>query len=512
MPSTTELLREAEFRKCASDPDYFFATFCVVRHPSRGRIPFQMREAQRETLKAFMERDRVIILKARQIGFSTLCAAYALWLVLFHEDVQVIFLSRTELEANELLAKARYAYKQLPQWLQERGPQPTSDNMQRLPFNNDSSIDSLASRSNPARGRSVSLVIVDECAFLENQEEAWAAIEPIADVGGKVILLSTANGVGNFFHRQWLGARQGTNGFTPIFYPWNAIPERDDAWFKDKVASLSSWQRAQEYPESEDEAFIKSGNPVFDVDALSKLPAIPPVATGELVHGDLQNRGRGPLDVWEIPNLRAKYVMAADVAEGLEYGDYSSAHVINIITGNVDAEWHGHTDADTFGDVLNALGRWYNTALLGVENNNHGLTTLTRLKQLKYPRLYYSKTFDQRTQTTTRKMGWSTTTKTKPLMVDGLHTALREKAVHVLGAETISELKTYIRDDRGRTNGQPFDDRVVSLAIAVQMMAFARAPEYDEVKSKKYTDDWWLNQGEKPQVGWRIGEFNQRRV
>lgn len=513
MSSKTEILREAEFRKCRDDPEYFFRTFCVVRHPLLGRIPFQLRDAQRQTMRAMVDNDRVIILKARQVGFSTLMANFALWLVFFHPDLQIIFISRTEIMAEDLLAKAKYAYDALPEWMQGRGPKPTARNVQSLPLDNESSIISVASRSNPARGKTVSWVFVDECAFLENQEEAWAAIEPIADIGGKVVLLSTANGVGNFFHRQWVGARAGVNGFKPIFFNWAAVPERDAEWFQSKIDSLSEWQRAQEYPQSEEEAFIKSGNPVFDVDDLAKrVPAVP-LAQGRLAHGEMQNEGRGPLEVWEVPDTRHRYVIGGDVAEGLEHGDFSSAHVLNVETGTVAAHWHGHVDPDTFGDVLVAIGTWYYKALLGVENNNHGLTTLQRVKALRYPRMYYSKIFDQRKQTSTEKMGWSTTTKTKPLMIDGLNTALRDNTLeHLNSAETIAELKTYIKDDKGRTNGQPYDDRVISLAIAVQMLQFSKSPEKSEKKSDKYSDDWWFRQGEKqkPAGEWRIGEHSVR--
>ena len=130
----------------------------------------------------------------------------------------------------------------------------------------------MPSASDPARGESATLVVVDEWAFLPNPEEAWASIEPVADVGGRIIGLSTANGSGNFFHELWVGAETGNNRFEPMFFPWSASEDRDESWYQSKKEqSMLSWQLAQEYPSSTpEEAFIKSGNPVFDLDVLDR--------------------------------------------------------------------------------------------------------------------------------------------------------------------------------------------------------------------------------------------------
>src|SRR5436190_11579365 len=147
-----------------------------------------------------MSERMLITLKSRQIGWTTLVAGYAFWLAFFHPDRLVIFLSKGEREAAVILKMAKYGLKRLPAWLLRRGPAKLTDNMSVLEFDNGSSVESLPSKKDPARGRSAYLVIVDEWAFLEDPDEAWASIEPIADVGGRIIGLSTANGSGNFFH------------------------------------------------------------------------------------------------------------------------------------------------------------------------------------------------------------------------------------------------------------------------------------------------------------------------
>ncbi len=154
----------------------------------------------KEAVRAWIDKRYTIVLKSRQIGFSTLAAAFAFWTAYFWPDRFVVMLSKTEREASKLLSKAKYLYKFLPDWMKQRGPELIQNNVLKMVFDNDSLIESLPSANDPARGESVFLVIIDEMAFLPNPEEAWAAIEPIADVGGRVICLSTAKGEGNIFY------------------------------------------------------------------------------------------------------------------------------------------------------------------------------------------------------------------------------------------------------------------------------------------------------------------------
>ena len=173
--------------------------------------------AQSTALKHWEEHRYSLTLKARQIGWSTLVAAHQFWLAFFHPDQNIIDLSRTEREAVLLLRKTKYGYKHLPEWMLERGPKSLMEHQQRMGFDNGSQITSMPSASDPARGESASLIVVDEWAFLPNPEEAWASIEPVADIGGRIIGLSTANGSGNFYHQLWVGATTGANKFAPMF-------------------------------------------------------------------------------------------------------------------------------------------------------------------------------------------------------------------------------------------------------------------------------------------------------
>ena len=520
-----ELLQEREWRLCKGPDDasasdladafeHFCSTYWFIRHPERGRILFEMREAQTETVYAWIANRNSIVLKARQIGFSTLAAAFAFWEVFFWPDRFEVMLSRTEREAAKLLQKSKYGYKMLPDWIKQRGPGLASENQLRMVFANESALESLPSGNDPARGESVYRVFIDEMAFLPNSEEAWASIEPIADVGGRIVCLSTAKGEGNIFHRLWVGSQNGTNDFKGIFFPWSA-GDRDEAWYEVKKAQLPDWQLAQEYPSDPDEAFVRSGRPVFDLDVLRALELVEPDRGHLYLDNNLEfRRDGGPLSVWAPPEADGVYCIGADVAEGLSYGDYSVAHVIDATNGNVVAMWHGHVDPDLFGsDVLMDLGDWYNGALIGVENNNHGLTTLKALQRTGYRNIYRQRRLASRNPQITEILGWRTTSASKPLAIDELAKALRDGELGLTCSKTVAELRTFIREDNGRMHGSPHDDRVMSLAITNQMLKHVWLPEYaPNLAPAPYTMDWFAERIPKEKKEKLvIGSFNTRK-
>ena len=271
MNRLSELRQEVEWRKCVRSEKYFLKNYWYIAHPAHGRILFNLRDAQTKALEEWSENRYSLTLKARQIGWTTLVAAHQFWLAFFHPDQNIIDLSRTERESVLLLRKTKYGAKHLPDWMINRGPKSLVEHQQRMAFDNGSQIVSMPSASDPARGESASLVVVDEWAFLPSPEDAWASIEPVADVGGRIIGLSTANGSGNFFHHLWTGAATGNNKFSPMFFPWSATGDRDESWYESKRDSMLPWQLAQEYPTTPEEAFIRSGNPVFDLDVLDAM-------------------------------------------------------------------------------------------------------------------------------------------------------------------------------------------------------------------------------------------------
>lgn len=461
-----------------------------------------MSEAQQSTVADWLNNRYTIILKARQLGFSTLVGAFATWCSYFYGDRHIIMLSKTERDAIKLLDKAKYGFKKLPEWMKLRGP--IWDMKQTmLAFSNDSKLESLPSGNDPARGESVWLVVLDEWAFLPNPDEAWASIEPIADVGGRVIGLSTANGEGNIFYDIWSkskGYGAGVNQWKSIFHPWwaDGAGQRNKEWYAQKQRDLPDWQLAQEYPDNPDEAFLRSGRPMFKLDALRMVDCLVP-QRGYLVGGiggpEFREDG-GLFRLWEFPQPGGVYVVGADVAEGLEHGDFTSVHVLDARNKRLVAHWHGHIDPDLLGeDLLPLVGNFFGGCLVGVESNNHGLTTLKALQRAKYRNLFVERPHGKRVSVPTDKLGFRTTKTSKPLIIDGLGALLRDASLFVPCAETLQELKTFVRQGDGKMHGSPYDDRTMSLAIAVHMLQFAFMDEYRAVeKPGPGTFGWLANQ------------------
>ena len=156
------------------------------------------------------------------------------------------------------------------------------------------------------------------------------------------------------------------------------------------------------------------------------------------------------------------------------------------------ASWHGHVAPDIFGVILAELGWWYNNALIGVENNNHGLTTLKALQKYGYKNIYKQRRQTQARAKATDVLGWRTSSTTKPLMIDELSAVLREQQLYVPCRKTIGELRTFVRKSNGKMSGSPHDDRVISLAIANQMLKYVWLPEYDSgLAVPRNSMLWW---------------------
>lgn len=236
-------LIQQEYIKSAKDPAYFMRKFCMIQHPVRGRILFNLYPFQEDVLRLFRDNKNIIVLKSRQLGISTLGAGYALWLMLFHRDKNVLCLATTQATARNLVTKVQFMYDNLPKWLQVPAAQ---KNKLSLRLTNGSMIQALSSNPDSARSTSLSLLLVDECAFIDDIEETVAAAMPTLSTGGQVMLLSTPNGIGNYFHRTWVNAEAGLNSFTPVKLPWYVHPERDQKWRDQQDADMGTRAAAQE--------------------------------------------------------------------------------------------------------------------------------------------------------------------------------------------------------------------------------------------------------------------------
>jgi len=475
-----------EIAHCRADPVYFVDTYCKIQSDKgHGLIPFDLYPYQRDVLARFEAHRECIVLKARQLGISELAAAYAVWYVTFRPRINVVVLSQGENEAKEFTGKARTAWGTLPDWL--RVPDKDPNKTSTLELTNGSRILPKPATAKAARGLNAQLLIIDEMAHQDDQAEIFTAVSPIArSAGNKIICISTANGSGNFYHEAWVAAEEG-DGMHPIFLSWNVRPERDEAWLIGATKNYTPWMRAQEYPATPAEAFILSGRPRFDMDAITAL--LPNCSE------PLGTELNGALRVWQFPIQNRRYVIGADTAEGLGKGDYSAAIVLDWQTGEDVAELHGHINPQEFAGHLAAVGHFYNDALIGVERNGHGGTVLLELSaHLGYPALYAHRDFDA-TGAASERLGWPTSTRTKPVAIDGLAQVLAERGpIH--NAALLAECRTYVVRDNGTTgaDGSLHDDRVMAMAIAVQLRNYQPQQQivtslHDELATIE-PDDW----------------------
>ena len=422
---------------------------------------FRLWPAQIGVLLALMAERLVIILKARQLGISWLSCAYALWLCLFGSGKFVLIFSKGQNEANEMLSRVRKLFDRLPDWLRDASPALTKSNTTELAWANGSRIASLPATKSAGRSLTASLVILDEAAFLLFADELYTALKPTIDAGGQLIVLSTANGIGNLFHQLWTNAAAGRNSFKTIFLPWWARPGRDGAWYAAQLAEYTDPQMVkQEYPASATEAFLVSGRTRFHPDWIAKQAA-------NVRHGLPRSqwpealRGMDGLTIYALPTPGRRTVLGADVAEGLEGGDYSAGTLIDAMAWDELASLHGHWEPDEYAKMLLKLADVYG-AEIAVERNNHGHAVLVTLKAAKCTR-----TADGHDD----KPGWLTTAQTKPQSIDLLATALRDNLATVRSAAALDEMQIYRIGKDGDTSAPPsyHDDYVMSWAIALMV-------------------------------------------
>ena len=233
-PSLREIIK-SEYKKCIEDPIYFMKKYVKIQHPIRGTVAFALYPFQEDALQNFVDNQLNIVLKSRQMGISTLTAAYSLWLMTFHNDKNILCISITQETAKEIVTKVRFANDNLPVWLKIPC---VEDNRLSLRLKNGSQIKAVSSASTAGRSSALSLLIVDECAFIDGVEEIWLSAQYTLSTGGRAIILSTPNGVGNFFHKIWVESEECKNNFKTIRLPWNLHPERDQSW-RNKQTELS---------------------------------------------------------------------------------------------------------------------------------------------------------------------------------------------------------------------------------------------------------------------------------
>lgn len=540
------------------DPKIYIPNFLYIRNKNAELVKFKPNKPQkklRDTIERLRKQGkpvRIIILKARQMGFSTYTEADC-----FHQTVTNKMFSSTIIAHEEQASQNLYNmfkryYENLPDALR---PMRKRNNAKELLFENPTTDDlekrrnpglqstvKVATAKNTATGRSqtINYLHASEVAFWDNPKETFTGLLQCVPYSAKstVIMESTANGVGDYFYDMWNNAVAGKNEFVPLFFPWFEMDEYSLPFeteeekeefikevnyeFKDEEGNTVhteeyelmqdfgvsyeqlKWRRwcinnncngdveqfHQEYPSTPEEAFIASGRPRFNIGVLKQYRR--QAKEGDI--GRLEYSGNrvvfspdpnGDIEIWKYPEEGKHYCIGADVAEGLITGDYSVGYVGDD-NFDICLRYRTHIDPDLFGRELVKIAKYYNEAYIGCENNNHGLTTLKAIQNEEYWNIFFTKTYDKIADTVTQKIGWSTTPRTKPLMINKLAEFIRNKWLGIKDKILIQEMFTYVIDDKGSTNAQDgcHDDTVMALAILLQVLLEGKGENFVPYQSE----------------------------
>lgn len=464
-PNLREIIKE-EYKRCLSDPLYFMRKYVKIQHPLKGTLAFDLFPFQEDALKGLINNNYNIILKSRQMGITTLTSAYALWLMLFHSDKNILCISIKQETAKEIITRVRFANNNLPSWLKV---QCIEDNRLSLRLKNGSQIKAVSSSGDAGRSSALSLLIIDEAAYIDNIEEIWLSAQPTLSTGGRAILLSTPNGVGNFFHKTWVGAESKQNEFNTIKLPWHLHPERDQSW-RNKQTELSGIKGSAQECDCD---FTTTGHTVIDTDTLKWVQE-------KCIREPLEKRfANQSLWIWEYPNYSKQYIVCADVARG-DGGDYSAFHVLEINGLKQVAEFKGSVDTKTYGNILVSVANEFNRAILVIENNSYGWATIQQVIDLQYPNTFYSsadllyvdleKQMNNKINRAEKNMvpGFTTTNKTRPLIISKLESYFRERSIITNSVRLYEELSVFIwNGSKPEAMGGYNDDLVTSLGMGL---------------------------------------------
>jgi hypothetical protein len=540
------------------DPKIYIPNFLYIRNKNAELVKFKPNKPQkrlRDTIERLRKQGkpvRIIILKARQMGFSTYTEADC-----FHQTVTNKFFSSTIIAHEEQASQNLYNmfkryFENLPDALR---PMRKRNNAKELLFENPTTDDlekrrnpglqstvKVATAKNTATGRSqtINYLHASEVAFWDNPKETFTGLLQCVPHSAKstVIMESTANGVGDYFYDMWNNAVAGKNEFVPLFFAWFEMDEYSLPFeteeekeefikevnyeFKDEEGNTVhteeyelmqdfgvsyeqlKWRRwcinnncngdveqfHQEYPSTPEEAFIASGRPRFNIGVLKQYRR--QAKEGDI--GRLEYSGNrvvfnpdpnGDVEIWKYPEEGKHYCIGADVAEGLIDGDYSVCYVGDD-NFDICLRYRTHIDPDLFGKELVKIAKYYNEAYIGCESNNHGLTTLKAIQNEEYWNIFFTKTYDKIADTVTQKIGWSTTPRTKPLMINKLAEFIRNKWIGIKDKILIQEMFTYVIDDKGSTNAQDgcHDDTVMALAILLQVLLEGKGESFVPYQSE----------------------------
>ena len=434
-----------EYQRCMQDPVYFAQTYGKVISLDEGLVPFKLYPYQKEMFQHFQDNRFSIVLACRQSGKSISSCMYILWYALFHPDQTIAILANKGATAREMLARITLALENIPFFLQ---PGTKALNKGSIEFSNNSRIIAAATSGSSIRGLSVNLLFLDEFAFVENAAQFYTSTYPVISSGktSRVIITSTANGIGNVFHKIYEGAVQEVNEFKPFRVDWWDVPGRDENWKKQTIANTSELQFQQEFGNT----FFGTGNTLISADALMNMKAESPVSVGDV-------------NVYAEPKANHDYIMTVDVAKGRGQ-DYSTFNIIDISTSpfkQVACYRNNLISPILFPDIIYKWAKRYNEAYVIIESNDQGSVVANGLHyDIEYENMHVESMIKA------GAIGMTMNRKVKRIGCSNLKDLVEEKRLEIVDVDTISECSTFeAKGNSFEASPGNHDDLVMNLVM-----------------------------------------------
>ena len=460
----------SEYIRCMNDPAYFARKYVKVINLDRGLVPFDLYPYQEKMFNHFNENRFSIVLACRQSGKSISSVVYILWYAIFKPEQTIAVLANKGSTAQEMITRITLALENLPFFLQ---PGCKTLNKKSIEFSNNSRIISSATSGSSIRGMSVNVLFLDEFAFVENDARFYTSTYPVVTSGKstRVIITSTANGLGNVFHKIWEGAVQSTNEYKPFRVDWWDVPGRDEAWKQQTIANTSELQFDQEFGNN----FHGTGNTLINANTLLRLKAKQPIYSMNGV-----NVYETPIKKYldednKIAHDDHAYMMFVDVAKGRGQ-DYSTFNIIDITTRpfrQVVTYRDNMVSPLLFPDVIHKYAKIYNNALVVIENNDQGSVVCNGL--------YYDLEYENVFATSSVKsdgIGVFMDKKVKRIGCSNMKDLVEQNKLEIVDAETIVEASVFVAKGQSyeATDGM-HDDLIMNLVL---FGWFAATPMFNE--------------------------------
>jgi hypothetical protein len=471
-----------EFAKCALDFFYFANKYVRILHPKRGAVRFICYKYQHKCVEDFEKYRFNLISKFRQGGLTTLAEIWGMWRCIFKLDQQIMLLSKTDREAIAAGEIINRAVEHLPDWLKPNLQGKWNDHHKQF-FDTGSSLYFFTPEA--ARGRSITYLILDEAAFIPDMDKHWKAMFPTLSAGGNCIVVSTVNGLGNWYEKMYHKSQRTGKPFHILDLEYTDHPEYNDPeWVANQKSQLGEKGWLQEVLRS----FLGSGETYIPAHLVAKMVEQtqnnPPKRKlfKKWVNTLLTNEDdddekkeyddswekEGAMWVWKEPVDGHEYSIGVDTSEGVgDDGDNSVIEIFDNATMEQVAEFYSsRIQPYQFAQVLNEIAIYYNHALVIVENNGSGGAVLTNLQfQLMYDNIYFEKA-----TTKTPKAGLKVTVGNRLQVLESLQQRCINGTIKINSRRLVQEITTFVHNPQtgkiGATKGE-HDDAVMATAIAL---------------------------------------------